>query len=171
MRNQAATSSRASPRMGESAEGTAPSAARRTRRESLDSPGSHCFNRERPAPAPMDEQAGLSPLHTVEPIECSGLVTAQALVFPHGPTDDDPVQIIRDRLELRAPKTTVVPHPSTYAKSRHPGEITQGQLTAQRKMPPPHRLTHRFHGLTANRRRKAHADPPVPIPDAPRPKG
>ena len=156
---------------GESAEGTAPSAARRTRREPLDSPGSHRFSRERAASAPMCEQSRLSPLHTIEPDESSGLMTAQALVFPHGPTDDDPVQVIRDRLELRAPKTTVVPHPSSHASGRHPSEITQGQLTAQRKMPPPHRLTHRLHGLATDRRREARADPPVPIPDAPRPKG
>ena len=40
----------------ESTEGTAPSAAHRTRREPLDSPGSCCSNRKVPAPTPVDKE-------------------------------------------------------------------------------------------------------------------
>lgn len=131
---------------GESAEGTAPSAARRTRREPLDSPGSHCFDRERPACEPMYEQTGVSPLHPVKPGECSRLMNAQALVFPHSPPDYNPVDIFRNRLELRAPKETVVPDPSSYAWRCQPGEIAQRQLTTKWGMPSPHHLTQGDHG-------------------------
>src|SRR5690606_20388915 len=79
---------------GEPAEGTAPSAALRTRREPLDSPGSHCSNRERPPPAPMDEQIRTFPLDAAQPGKSATLVTAKTLVFPHGPTDDQPIEII-----------------------------------------------------------------------------
>jgi hypothetical protein len=73
--------------MVESAEGTAPSAARRTRREPLDSPGSHCSNRKIPSPAPVRKQSRGSALDAVKPDESPELVTTQAFVFPHGPTN------------------------------------------------------------------------------------
>jgi hypothetical protein len=108
-----------------SAEGTAPSADRRTRRESLDSPGSHCSKRERTAAAPMHEQPQPIPLHTAMPGERLTLVTAQAFVFPHGPTNDNPVEVFCDRLELRAPKATVIAYPPPNLGRHKADQIVQ----------------------------------------------
>ena len=110
---------------GESAEGTAPSAARRTRRESLDSPGSHCSNHKRPIPTPVSKQCRSSAFDTIQPGKSPSLVTAQTLEFPHGPTNDYPVDVLRDRLKLRTSKPAVVRHPATYSRSQSGSKLLE----------------------------------------------
>lgn len=156
--------------VGESATGTAPMAARRTRREPLDSPGSHCSDHERPAPAPMRKQRGESALDARKPGKRPVLMPAQAFVFPHGPTNNHPVDMSRDRLKFGSTKPTVVRHPATNARSQILRERPERQVTSQRKSTPPQRLAHRGHRLATDRGRKPSADLAMTSQDAPGPK-
>lgn len=142
----------------ESAEGTAPSAAHRTRREPLDSPGSCCSNHKLPAPTPVGKKRWPSTFLSTQPCPCSELVPAKALVLPHGPTNQQRIDVFRHGLEFRTPKSAVIRHPATQSRGCPRSQILHRKVTATEDPTVSERLAHRLHGRTADRRGKPRTD-------------
>jgi hypothetical protein len=73
----------------------------------------------------MNEQTRSISPHSIKPVGRPNFATAETFVLPHGPAGDDPVEMIGDRLELGAPKATVVGDPSPHAGCDQACEIVQ----------------------------------------------
>ena len=139
----------------ESAEGTAPSAAHRTRREPLDSPGSCCSNHKLAASAPMSNQRWGATLRSIQPCKSASLVPSQALVFPHCPTDDQAAHIVGQGLELRTPEAAVVSYPATQAGCRPVSQCLKIVVAVPEHPAVTQSLAHCFQGRPAHGRGKA----------------
>ncbi len=67
---------------------------------------------------------------------------AAPFVFPHGPSNQQAIEVAKDRIQGRFVETAVVLNPPSKDRIPHAGQVVDGLVAAPREVPTSHRLSH-----------------------------
>src|SRR6516165_9865068 len=87
---------------------------------------------------------------------------SQPLVFPHGPTSQELVEVAKGGVQGGSVEATVIPDPATQDGIPHARQVVEGLIAPQGDSPAPHLLAHRLRRVVAHGRSEAHEELPPP---------
>ena len=103
----------------------------------------------------MGEQPGFATSKATEPVAGSTTMSLQPFVFPHGPSDQQAVEVAKDRIQGRLVEAAVVLNPAAKDRIPHVGQVVDGLIATPREVPTSHLLPHPRRCRIAHRRYEA----------------
>src|SRR4051794_25998315 len=154
--HQRPSGQRSSPQPGESRGGVSPPRAPRTVRDTLASYGSRCSAIPMQK-APMRKQMRVGADDPRQPVSCTFGPLMQSLELVARPADQEGIDPMQSRGQLRLVEVAVVVDPALDIRSVHPGQILQGFIGPMMERPPSDRLPDCFQRVRTGRRQKGRA--------------
>src|SRR4051794_20430347 len=141
--HQRPSDQQSSPRPGESRGGVSPPRAPRTVRDTLASYGSRCSAIPMQK-APMRKQMRVGADDPRQPVSCTFGPLMQALELVARPADQEGIDPMQSRGQLRLVEVAVVVDPALDVRPVHPGQTLQGFVGPMVERPPSDRLPDGF---------------------------
>jgi hypothetical protein len=104
----------------------------------------------------MGKHLGFTATKLPEPMLGSPPMPPKPLVFPHGPTNQEAVEMPEDRVQGRRKESPEVLDPAPKNRIPHARQVVNGLVTPQRKSPAPHFLAHLLGRRVAGRWAEVH---------------